>query len=72
MPARAVPSSDVARRDLDATGAAIERGPVDPRIDNALTHISALRIRHTIETLVSFHTGNTFRAWRRICRRAKA
>lgn len=59
MPAGAVPSSDVARRDLDATGAAIERGPVDPRIDNALTHISAVRIQHTIETLVSFHTRNT-------------
>jgi hypothetical protein len=59
MSAGAVPSSDVARRDLDATGAATEPGPVDPRIDNALTHISAARIQHTIETLVSFHTRNT-------------
>lgn len=59
MPAGAVPSSDGVKRDLDATGAAIERGPVDPRIDNALTHISAVRIQHTIDTLVSFHTRNT-------------
>lgn len=59
MPAGAVPSSDGAKRDLDATGAAIEREPMDPRIDNALTHISAVRIQHTIETLVSFHTRST-------------
>lgn len=60
MPAAgAVPSSDGAKRDLDATGAAIEREPMDPRIDDALTHISAVRIQHTIETLISFYTRST-------------
>jgi hypothetical protein len=59
VPSRAVSSSDVARRDLDATGAVIPRAPADPRIEAALSQISATRIQKTIETLVSFHTRNT-------------
>jgi Peptidase family M28 len=54
-----VSSSDVARRDLDATGSPILRGAVDPRIAEALRHISAAQIQHTIETLVSFHSRST-------------
>jgi hypothetical protein len=59
VPARAVSSSDVAKRDLDATGSAIQRKPIDPEIERALSGISAARIQRTIETLVSFHTRNT-------------
>ncbi|HEX5236410.1 MAG TPA: M20/M25/M40 family metallo-hydrolase [Silvibacterium sp.] len=58
-PAGAVSSSDVPSRDLDATGSAIPRSPVDPRIERALSRISAAQIQHTIETLVSFRTRNT-------------
>jgi len=58
-PARAVSSSDVAVRDLDATGGPIGREAVDPQIAEALSHISATQIQHTIETLVSFRTRNT-------------
>lgn len=58
-PGRAVSSSDVSRRDLDATGGAILRSPADSRIEKALSHISASQIQHTIETLVRFHTRNT-------------
>jgi Peptidase family M28 len=54
-----VPSSDAARRDLDATGSTIKPGPVDPRIAGALGHISAAQIQHTIQTLVSFYTRST-------------
>ena len=59
VPARAAVSSDGIQRDLDATGAAIRRAPVDPRIVAALSRISATQIQHTIEKLVSFHTRNT-------------
>lgn len=58
-PARAAASSDDVKRDLDATGAAIKRAAVDPRIAEALSRISAAQIQHTIETLVSFRTRNT-------------
>jgi hypothetical protein len=58
-PARAVSSSDVTKRDLDATGATIGRSPADPRIEAALSRISAAQIQRTIEKLVSFHTRNT-------------
>lgn len=54
-----VSSSDVSRRDLDATGSAIERGRVDPQIARALNQISAARIGRTIETLVSSSTRST-------------
>jgi hypothetical protein len=59
MSARAVSSSDVARRDLDATGISIVEEPVDPSIAQALSRISAAQIQHTIETLVSFRTRST-------------
>lgn len=52
-------SSDVSKRDLDATGSAIERGRVDPQIEKALGQISAARIQQTIEKLASFRTRNT-------------
>ena len=58
-PVVAAASSDGAKRDLDATGTAIQRGPVDPRIAEALGRISAAQVQHTIETLVSFYTRNT-------------
>ncbi|MGC2162812.1 MAG: M28 family peptidase [Silvibacterium sp.] len=57
--ATAASSSDAIKRDLDATGSAIQPGPADPHIAEALRHISAARIQHTIETLVSFHTRST-------------
>jgi len=59
LSAGTISSSDVGRRDLDATGSPILRAPVDPRIAAALSHISAAEIQHTIETLVSFHTRST-------------
>lgn len=52
-------SSDVSKRDLDATGSPIGRGRVDPQIEKALGQISAARIQQTIEKLVSFGTRNT-------------
>src|ERR1700758_3203124 len=52
-------SSDVSRRDLDATGSPIERERVDPEIEKALGQISVARIQRTIETLVSFRTRHT-------------
>ncbi len=51
--------SDAARRDLDATGAAIQPAPVDPAISAALSQISAKQIRHTIEALVGFKNRST-------------
>lgn len=52
-------SDEQAVRDLDAVGSPIRSSPVDPDIEQALRQISASRIRHTIETLVGFHTRNT-------------
>jgi Zn-dependent M28 family amino/carboxypeptidase len=45
--------------DLEAYGAAVPAAAVDPAIAQALHRISAQRIRHAIETLVSFRTRNT-------------
>ncbi|HZO24239.1 MAG TPA: M28 family metallopeptidase [Steroidobacteraceae bacterium] len=53
----AEPSSSI--RDLDTTGEAIPSGPKDEAIARALRQISPKQIRHTIETLVSFHTRST-------------
>jgi hypothetical protein len=47
-PATTAAFSDDSRRDLDATGSPIQRTPVDPRIAEALSHISAAQIQHTI------------------------
>jgi hypothetical protein len=58
-PVKAAAFSDAGRRDLDAAGSTIQRAPADPQIAEALSHISAAQIQHTIETLVSFHTRNT-------------
>ncbi len=57
--AKAVSSSDVTKRDLDATGVAIGRSTADPRVEAALSRISATQIQQTIARLVSFHTRNT-------------
>jgi Peptidase family M28 len=46
-------------RDLQAYGEAVHKAPADPAIAQALRQISPERIRHTIETLVSFRTRNT-------------
>ena len=46
-------------RDLQSYGEAVRRAPADPAISQALRQISPERIRHTIETLVSFRTRNT-------------
>ena len=46
-------------RDLQAYGEAVHKAPADPAIARALRQISTERIRHTIETLVSFRTRNT-------------
>jgi hypothetical protein len=40
-------------------GAPVRAAPADPDIAQALRQVSAPRIRHTIETLVSFRTRNT-------------
>jgi Zn-dependent M28 family amino/carboxypeptidase len=55
-----LPTSSVAAPlDLDAYGAPVPAAPPDPVIAHALRQISAQHIRHTIETLVSFRTGNS-------------
>ncbi len=52
-------SSIAAAPDLDAYGDPIPAAPSDPVIAHALQQISPERIRHTIETLVSFRTRNS-------------
>lgn len=54
-----VPSTDAARRDLDAMGAPLRPMPADPQIVRALSRISSAQIQHTIATLVSFHNRST-------------
>lgn len=53
------PVSDAERRDLDATGSAIQPAPADPAISTVLNQISAKEIRKTIEGLVGFKNRST-------------
>ena len=53
------PVSDAERRDLDATGSAIQPAPADPAISATLSQISAKEIRKTIEVLVGFKNRST-------------
>jgi hypothetical protein len=48
-----------ATRDLQSYGEPLQAAPADPAIAQALRQISPERIRHSIETLVSFRTRNT-------------
>ena len=59
MPMKGASFSDADERDLYVAGEPLRPAPVDPNIEKALSQISAARIQHTIETLVSFHTRNT-------------
>ncbi|HVJ08877.1 MAG TPA: M28 family metallopeptidase [Acidisarcina sp.] len=51
--------ADPPSRDLDAAGHPVAIAPVDPAIRQALSQVSALEIRRTIEKLVSFGNRNT-------------
>jgi len=51
--------SDAGKRDLDATGSAIEPAAVDSTIAATLNQISVKQIRHTIESLVGFKNRST-------------
>jgi hypothetical protein len=54
-----LPAVDAATRDLDAAGKPVQPMAADPAIVKALDEISAQRIQHTIEKLVSFHNRDT-------------